>query len=143
MNKRNKIPKPQRAASKIPNSVTDIKEKTKSGYPVLSFKHVSDNHCLLSDWECAELKELIGAFKMLEEVPWTKLHSSGLRLKSIDSFSKPLPPCVSPDETIYEIRVCIRKRVFGYRTGDIFRIIWFDRSHEICPEGKNVKTYRN
>lgn len=142
MSKKKQIPNPRREAGRIPESVTVIKDKLKSGYPVLSFKHVSDNHCLLSDWISTEIKELISTFKMLEEVPWNKLHSTGLRLKAIDSFSKPLPPYISPDETIYEIRVCQKKRVFGYRTDDIFRVIWFDRNHEICPEGKSTKTYR-
>lgn len=132
-----KIPN-QRPKGKIPDKAIIVTQPEREDYPVFSFLHSSDQHCLLSDWRGDELSELIKAFKTMEALPWNQLQRHhGLGFKVVDSFSRPLPQAISPDETIFEVRVCQRKRVFGYRAGNVFRIIWFDRNHEICPEGKH------
>ena len=122
--------KPRRISSKV----LEAPEEPRSDYPVFSFMHVADKHCLLSKWRGKELDELIEALKTMEQLTWDRIGThNGLRFTPISNPAKPLPERVSPDETIYEIRVCSVKRVFGYRTGNVFRILWFDREHEVCP----------
>lgn len=119
-----------------------VETRSRDEYPVFSFRHVSENHCLLSEWKKDELSELLGAFRTMESLTWNQiLGHSGLRFKKIDvtSCSKPLPSNVSDDIPLCEIRVCQKKRIFGYRVNNVFTVIWFDRSHEICPEGKVKK----
>lgn len=127
-------------ADKIPSSALIVKDEHKSEYPVFSFIHSSDNHCLLCEWGKHELKELIRAFKMMEELKWTHLPTSPLRLRKVDHYVIPLPKNVSPDETIYEISVDDEnKRLFGYRVDNIFRVLWFDREHSVAPYHKSKK----
>lgn len=134
-----KIPKHKREKGLIPEAAV-IAQPQKDNIPVFSFKYVSENHCLLSDWHGNELIELIEAFKIMESLSWNQvLTHSGLRYKKIDKLARPLPRTVSPDVAICEFRICQKKRVLGYRMGNIFRVIWFDRNHEICPIGKNRK----
>ena len=120
-----------------PKAFTIEAEESKAGYPVFSFAHVCHNHCLLSEWKGKELIELLSTFKTMESVPWHEIRRhKGLNYKPIDGYSKPLPDFVSPDVTLHEVKVCKRKRFFGYRAGDVFRVIWFDREHEVCPYKK-------
>lgn len=124
---------------KIPDSALCIKKIKEIGHPVFSFAHVCDKHFLISSWQKDELIELINTFKIMEELPWSRIHNhSGLRFKKIDkkSLTKPLPDKVSPEVTVFEVRVCKVKRVFGYRMDDVFRILWFDRGHQVLPENK-------
>lgn len=131
-----RIPKHKKSKGFIPATATQI-TAPKVKHPVFSFRHTSSNHCLLSDWQGTELLELIDTFKKMESLTWNEvLTHKGLQYKVIDKHSRALPPEVSKDVSICEIRICQRKRVFGYRIDDVFRVIWFDRNHEICPEGK-------
>lgn len=110
--------------SKIPIEALTLPYQERNEYPVFSFMHVSDQHCLLSDWSGDELIQLIQTFKIMEQLKWPNLKSHrGLNFKPIDKYSKPLPQDVSPDVTVCEIKVCEVKRVFGYRVGNVFRIL--------------------
>lgn len=132
-----KIKRRRLAGKKIPAEALTLPEHERHEYPVFSFMHVSETHCLLSKWHGDELIQLIQAFKTMEQLKWTNISSNnGLRFKPIDKYSKPLPPNVSQDVTVCEFRVCDIKRVFGYRVGNVFRILWFDRGHEVCPWNK-------
>ena len=131
------IPRQQREKSRIPEKATLINSSDTNNSPVFSFKYASQSHCLLSDWRGDELIELINAFKTMESLTWNQvMQHSGLRYKVISNPARKIPADVSPDVSICEVRICKRKRVLGYRSLNVFRIIWFDREHEICPEGK-------
>lgn len=122
------------AGKKIPVKALTLPDQERNDYPVFSFIHVSEQHCLLSEWQGEELLQLIRALKTMEQLRWTNVGShGGLRFKPIDNYAKPLPFNVSPEVTVCEFRVCEVKRVFGYRVGNVFRILWFDREHEVCP----------
>jgi len=114
-----------------------VPDEPRIEYPVFSFIHVSTQHCLLSEWKSNELIELLTALKHMESITWNQLpNHKGLDFTKIDTnrLSKPLPSNVSPEVSVYEISVCPKKRIFGYRIyGNIFRILWFDREHEVVP----------
>jgi hypothetical protein len=139
-----KIKKPSFRTGKIPPKalVAQI-DPDKIKYPVFSFLHVSESHCLLSEWQASEIDELIDTLKTIEQIEWDRIWvHKGLDVTKIpvSRLSIPLPTYVSEDETIYEFSVCSRKRIFGYRTNhNVLRIIWFDREHRVVPYRKNRK----
>lgn len=102
--------------------------------PYFSFKHACSNHFQLSDWQSGEIAELMETFRRMEQLNWHEIHKHrGLNYKQVDprTFSKDLPEFISPDLSIYEVKVTKRARLFGYRLKNIFHIIWFDRNHEV------------
>jgi len=39
-------------------------------------------------------------------------------------------------EEIYSLRLTGKKRVWGIKDGNIFRLLWWDPEHEVCPSHK-------
>lgn len=126
--------------TKVPPEALTIKDD-KDYYkmtPVFKFSSVDPNKWTLNEWKSNELKDLIKTFKQMEQISWDEIFTHhGLRPKKITNIR--YPHYISPDETIYEIRVCKVKRLFGFINKNIFNILWFDRDHSVCPEGKNKK----
>lgn len=133
------IAKGNKKNNKIPAKATELhKQSTDNETPVFSFKHVCENHCQLSEWQKQELSILIGTFKAMENLCWKDVRkSAGLNMKPVtDSIVYSLPHSVPSDATIQEVKVDDGKRLFGYRAGRVFCIIWFDRNHEVIPYHK-------
>ncbi len=115
---------------------------TGNNNPVFSFRHVCENHCLLSAWQAGELTELLGTFKLMESLTWNQLVTNrhkGLDFRKEDNYTKSLPPPVSPEVDVCRVKVCEKKRLWGYRAGQVFRILWFDRLHEVVPYHKQKR----
>jgi len=127
--------------SKIPSSATELKqESTDNKNPVFSFRNVCSNHCQLSNWHGRELLLLISTFKTMESLSWREVRNhKGLNLKPIEQFVFRLPDNVPDDVVIQEVKVDEKRRLFGYRAGRVFYLIWFDRNHEVVPVGKSKK----
>lgn len=73
-------------------------------------------------------------FRLMEQLEWNQiLTHTGLQMKKANTktLSKPLPCDISPDVTLYEIRVTQRARIFGYIFNNVFHLVWFDRRHEV------------
>ncbi|WP_338835892.1 MAG6450 family protein [Neomoorella thermoacetica] len=137
MSKR-KLKKPSPREGKIPKKALELRQSSyeEDGRPTFSFLHASDNDCLLCEWQKDELQQLVATFKKMEVLTWKEIwQHPGLDLHLVEP-SKPLPPGVSPDVTVYSINVDEKKRIYGYRAGNVFRLLWFDRNHEVCPYHK-------
>ena len=108
--------------------------------PYISFSYVDNTRWQLSKWKGNELTDLIKCFKKMESMSWSqiKVHS-GLRYKSLTDPPNINNDNISEDVTICEMRVCDVKRIHGFRDKNVFCIVWFDRDHSVCPEGKNRK----
>lgn len=106
--------------------------------PVFKFNSVDLNKWVLWEWKSEELKLLIDCFKKMEKLSWYGIQKhTGLRLKMLDIDP---PTYLSKDINIYEIRVSKEQRIHGYINKNEFNIVWFDRDHTVCPEGK-VRKY--
>jgi len=105
--------------------------------PTFSFKHVCNNHCQLLEWQKQELSQLVNTFKIMESLMWKEVRKhQGLNLHPISRPVYPLPTSVPEDAILEEVKVDEEERIFGYRGGRVFYLIWFDRAHEVCPENK-------
>lgn len=133
-----KIKKPSKN-TKINTVALDV--RVEKSTVLLSFKNVCDRHYQLSEWRKEELKDLIKTFKTIEELTWNEMpHHLGLNYKTnIEFISSLLPQDFLPEANLSEMRVNRESRLLGYRTGNIFNIIWFDRGHKACSKGKRKR----
>jgi hypothetical protein len=138
-------PDESRRQGLIPQSATLPNEsdgKTDKENPTFSFKYADENRYSLSDWTKSEIKDLIRALKKIEGYTWEQIKKQGAKTRGesvgcgfkIIKDHPSLPEGVSKDVDISEMRICVTKRIFGFRVprSSIYSIIWFDRNHSIC-----------
>jgi len=139
------IPKQSKStrSGKISESATNQLSQavsTDDQNPSFRFTAVDDNRWLLSDWNSAEINDLISALKKFEKYTWAQIKSQGSKTRGesvgcgfkIIQSSPKLPENVSEDVTLSEMRVDLKKRIFGFRVDSTYFIIWFDRKHDVC-----------
>lgn len=141
--KRGKIREPKDRGSKhIPGKVTELREEDSDDkLPLFSFKHCCRQRYQLHEWHRDELKSLISSLRKMSQIPWKDVHrDKGLHYEAGVDLDKTtrraLPESVPKDCPIDSFRVSLKGRVWGYRAEHVFYIIWFDRNHDVCPEGK-------
>lgn len=117
-------------------------ENADEQHPSFRFEYTDENRWLLSDWQSSEIDDLIHGLKKIERYTWAQIKSQGSKqrggsvgcgYKLITNHPK-LPESISEDVKLSEMRVDERKRIFGFRVGSIYYIVWFDRNHSVCPE---------
>lgn len=117
-------------------------DKTDHLNPSFRFTHADENRWCLSKWKAQEIEDLIHALKKIEKYTWSEIKSQGSKkrgesvgcgFKIIKQHPSP-PNSVGEDAVISEMRVCEKKRVFGFRMDSIYYIVWFDRDHSVCKE---------
>lgn len=117
-------------------------ETTDHVNPSFRFAHVDGNRWCLSEWEASEIKDLMRSLKKIEGYSWLQIKSQGSKSRGgsvgcgfkIIKQHPSLPSSVSDDVVISEMRVCEKKRIFGFRLGSVYYVIWFDRDHSVCPD---------
>lgn len=139
MSKIKRTKKNNKSSNKIKQNATSLKDKSWNEKKArLSFLKACDRHCLLSDWNSRELRDLMNYFKKVERLTWNKINlDSGLDYEKIKSIAISRPQSLPPDATLNSMRVSGKIRVYGYRYEDTFNLIWFDRNHIVCPMGKS------
>lgn len=144
---KSKIKKPKGGSSlgRIPESALNHptgSENADEQHPSFRFEHTDQNRWCLSEWNSSEIDDLIRALKKIERYTWAQIKSQGSKqrggsvgcgYKLITNHPK-LPESISDDVKLSEMRVDERKRIFGFRVGSIYYIVWFDRDHSVCPE---------
>jgi len=104
--------------------------------PAFRFTYTDKNKVKLSKWTNTELEELIEKFKQLEEQTWKQIRgNSGLNYHHTNhsQLKVDIPMNIPQDAKITYFRVCGVKRVFGFRDGHNYYLIWFDREKEVYP----------
>lgn len=133
-------PKPSKIIKKITQDALERKLDYNEQFGRFAFSSCCDRHCLLSEWQKRELVELISFFKKVEKLNWKNiLINDALNYESHNFTDLPPPSTLPPDASLDSMRVTQKMRVYGYRTQDVFNIIWFDREHKVCPMGKKCK----
>lgn len=99
------------------------------------FKKADPNRFPVVDFGGHGLSCLVKTFADAEGVTWADFKKRrDYRYHPIapKSFSRGLPKYISPDETIFSIDVLglHPARLYGYRQGMYFYIVWFDRNHD-------------
>ncbi|MBA4549241.1 hypothetical protein H1R82_10585 [Thermoactinomyces intermedius] len=104
--------------------------------PVFSFKYCDNNKFVLWDLSKPELMRLMDFFKQAERLTWgeiIKQRKRGLRYdsRSTNEIKYKLPDDLSEDLTLIHLAMSGRGRVWGFRDGRIFHVIWFDKDHKV------------
>ena len=147
MSKKNKINKPQQKQKQKPvaeqiSAQLSLLGSTDGERPSFRFTYADQNRWLLSDWTSSEINDLIQGLKRIEKYTWEQIKGQGSKkrgesvgtgYKWITSHPE-LPALVPDDAKLSEMRIDNTKRIFGFRAGAIYYIIWFDRDHSVCPE---------
>jgi hypothetical protein len=87
-----------------------------------------------------EIRSLFSAFKKASERTWHQVQQSGgkganktgLGFTTINPPPFPLPPALSKDLSISEMRAGEKARFFGARFGATYYVIRLDKSHQVC-----------
>lgn len=86
------------------------------------------------------LTSVIPRLLSLQTMTWSELLAVGCHEIEITAIVKEarerLTELGYEIETIYSVRVTGRCRVFGVKDGAIFRVLWWDPEHQICPSQK-------
>lgn len=89
-----------------------------------------------------ELHQLVtNGFKHKEGVSWAEIKSSGShhveKNKLIKNAQKRLAEIYLDDhDELFSMRLTGKKRIWGIRDGNIFKLLWWDPEHEVCPSYK-------
>lgn len=134
-----KKPKKNNANNRISNKAVELKsEDWDSCYGRIAFINVCNKKCLLSQWHEKELKDLIKCFIKVESKTWSEIKvDSGLKYEIVKQIAIPPPDNIPPDVRFGSLRVNDKNRLYGYRLTDTFYIVWFDKNHVVCPQGKS------
>jgi len=87
------------------------------------------------------LREVLQRMKELETMTWHSITETGSHFIDVASLSKPardrLMEIHQDDvDQLYSLRMAGRPRIFGIRDGGVFRVLWWDPRHEVCPSPK-------
>jgi len=88
-----------------------------------------------------DLDELLARFRQWEMMTWGEILSEGRRQnhaisvnQCIDKAQERLEFLKLDDlEELTSLRVNSKGRVLGIRDREVFRILWWDPEHEVCP----------
>ena len=147
MKKKKKINKPQQKQKRRPKAEQISTYLPPSGstdgeHPSFRFTYADQNRWPLSDWTSSEIDDLIQGLKRIEKYTWEQIKGQGSKkrgesvgtgYKWITSHPE-LPDLVPDDAKLSEMRIDNKKRIFGFRVGVIYYIVWFDRDHSVFPE---------
>ena len=111
--------------------------------PVWSFAQI-DFYAEVGGWirlQPGDLDELLARFRQWEMMTWGEILSEGRRQnhaisvnQCIDKAQERLEFLKLDDlEELTSLRVNSKGRVLGIRDREVFRILWWDPEHEVCP----------
>lgn len=103
-----------------------------SGKPVIKFSFLDTKKYSLEKCQASELKDLQRFFIKIEGMTWLQIKVlNGLDYKEISlSDIKDPPQDLSPDVTIFQLRVSKKFRVLAFKYGDALNLISLVRNHD-------------
>jgi len=108
-------------------------------YASVSMRHIGlrARYCL-SLCDRNEVAAALDCLRKMCSLSWPQIGvHSGLRLKKADENELPMqrPSFLDEGLTISYVRASDRFRIFGFRVGEVFHVLWFDSEHTIYPGG--------
>ena len=136
--KKKRIPiEKKKKGNRLPQEVAEVQETGSTDHlnPVFSFDSTCKNHFQLNELTKGELDQLIDSLRIMSSLSWAEVKKyKGLRFKGpLEHYNATLPEWLDRDVDVFEFAFSKRGRVFGYKSGRIFHIIWFDRNHDLYP----------
>jgi hypothetical protein len=108
----------------------------------VALKYYRPEHQCLSEWTPDELKAFSAFCRKLAQMTWQQIietggkHKTGVAWTPIRRDQLPgtdFLDSISEDISWIELRVTQEARVFGFRAGQAFFLVFLDRTHDIIP----------
>ena len=109
----------------------------------VALKYYRPEHQCLSEWTPDELKQFSSFCRKLSQMTWQQIietggrHKTGVAWTPVHAHQLPntdFLDSISEDIHWIELRVTQEARVFGFRAGQAFFLVFLDRTHDIIPE---------
>ena len=98
--------------------------------PAFCLRHIVPAYCLT---RCSQEQKAAFAQRLYElsRMTWLELRNAGKKggsevLPQFRIKSKPLPPCITPDDALIAFRFWGKAPMVGFRDGRTFHIVWLD-----------------
>jgi hypothetical protein len=108
----------------------------------VALKYYRPEHQCLSEWTTDELKAFSAFCRKLAQMTWQQIVETGGKRKTGVAWTQISPDqlpntdfmeSISEDLSWIELRVTQEARVFGFRAGQAFFLVFLDRTHDIIP----------
>ncbi len=113
---------------------------TQNETPIFSFTYVDENRFSLHKFDKIKMDAMMRLFKKLEKMSWAQIVSESKNFKVIDlpTLKKKQWPShsIDIDHSVSELRGSDGVRIFGFRSGRVYYLVWFDGNHDVFPSGK-------
>lgn len=105
--------------------------------PKFCLEHLQKDHCL-SKCTLAEKAAFADRLHEMSQLTWQQLsqaHRHKQGFESIDriSIKGTFPAVLTADVTIYAFRFSGMAPMVGFRTGEVFHVVWLDRAFDLYP----------
>ena len=108
----------------------------------VTLKYFDSSYECFSQWKENELRDFSNFIKTINQMTWNEIYKSGGKSNktglgyTVHTNKEVLPnprllETISEDITFFELRVCKKARVHGFRVKSAFYLVWLDRGHEI------------
>jgi hypothetical protein len=101
----------------------------------ISLKYFDGSYECFSEWQRGELKAFTNFIDKLREHNWERVRRTpGFGYTEHNRQHLPrkrILTLISPDTTLFELRVTQKARVHGFKVQSVFFLVWLDRNHEI------------
>lgn len=104
-------------------------------HPIFCLKNLRRDHCLS---KCNKEQKAAFADKLhqLSQVPWIEIrqshrHKLGSEIIDKDTIKADIPVFITPDVKILAFRFWKKAPMLGYKSGEVFHIIWLDPKFEL------------
>jgi len=106
-------------------------------YPLFSLRHVDKRYCISA---CQKTEKVSFVNKLLKwsGMTWTELrlaHRHGLGYELIGTLDAKLPASAPTGAQAIAFRFHDKAPVVGYRDGNVFYAVWFDRQFTLYDHG--------
>lgn len=109
------------------------------GYPIFCLRNLQagyDIEDLQADDQCHFVKRL----RHLSRMEWLAVinaprHGAGKENISRNAIRVAMPRAVTDDVTLWSLRYTQRKAMVGWRSGDVFHVVWIDHDFSVYHHG--------
>jgi hypothetical protein len=109
----------------------------------VSIRFIQYSYQCFSEWSKPEMQSFWSFSEKIHNTTWRQVlqtsgkgeNKSGFGYTpiNIDNYpSEAFKKNLSPDITVFELRVTQKARVHGFRNRSVFYIFWLDKDHKIC-----------
>jgi hypothetical protein len=109
-----------------------------NGYPQFQAELDMEGPFGWQSFDPKDMQDLLAKIFELQRYTWQELRAKGSHLVSVEQFSsiaqKRLREISKDDlDELYSLRLTGKKRIWGIKSSNILRILWWDPEHRVCP----------